>query len=709
MTLRSMLFSLALSFALFFTSELHAHSEAHVARYVSIEQGKDEGNCKDSHNPCKTLGFAIKKAAKGDFVRVAQGQYRVNGSELFALLSEVIKVTGGYSTRDHFSKQNSEKNRTVLIGLPFHYRKNLSDRGFLLLRDKNLSRENQDSLKSFQRFNVLKTKKQVAMPCVNGKAGDYSCANVNLMSRLPLASLSFTSDAANDIWGYADLNDNSEYALIGTNAGTAIVNVTDPEDPTLVNFIAGPNSSWRDIKTYQYFNAEANRYEGYAYVTNETSGGLQVINLSGLPAEATLTRTINEFTTAHNVYISNVDHSTSLALPNQEAFIYVSGSNRDGGIFRVFSLTDPSNPALVARPSNTGYIHDGSSLLITDSRASQCQNPNACEIFIDFNENTVDLWDLSNKNNLRMLSSTPYVGSAYTHSGWGSADGNTVFIQDELDEQSLGLRTTLRALDISNLQSPQIVSTWTGPSEAIDHNGFTKGNRYYMSNYRRGLTILDVSNPQAIKQVALFDSFPLPAPNTANFDGAWGVYPYLPSGNIIISDIQYGLFTVKEVDASAASAAGKAEFTTGSQVGSGNSEITVTVKRLAPFDQSLSVNYQTYDDTATATTHYTATSGALTWEANDSSDKTITIALLTTPTDYIREFTLQLESENAALLGDIRQMKIAVAQGGGSNPGNPGNPGDSGNTGGGSDDGGSLGWMLVLLLPLVTRRSRNQA
>ena len=702
MIMRSLIILVSANLAFLLVPKVQAHSEAHVARYVSIEEGKNEGDCKDSHKPCKTLAYALKKAAKGDYVRVAKGQYQVNGDELFALLSEVIKVTGGYSTRDHFSQQNADKNRTILIGLPFHYRKNLADRGFQLLRDKNLSRENQESLKSLKRFRTLKTKKQVTIPCVNGKAGDYSCANVDLLSRLPLSSLSFTSDAANDIWGYADLNDNSEYALIGTNAGTAIVNITDPENPSLVNFITGPNSSWRDIKTYQYFNNETNRYEGYAYVTNETNGGLQVINLSGLPATATLTRTINEFTTAHNVYISNVDHSTSLALPNQEAFIYVSGSNRDGGIFRVFSLTDPSNPALVARPSNTGYIHDGSSLLISDARASQCQNPNACEIFIDFNESTVDLWDLSNKNNLRMLSSTPYSGSAYTHSGWGSADGNTVFIQDELDEQSLGLRTTLRALDISNLQSPRIISTWTGPSEAIDHNGFTKGNRYYMSNYRRGLTILDVSDPTAIKQVALFDSFPLPAANTANFDGAWGVYPFLPSGNIIISDIQYGLFTVREVDASTASPAGKAAFTTGSMVGSGNSEITVTVSRVAPFDQALSVNYQTYNDTASSGTHYTATSGSLSWEANDSSDKTITVNLLNAPTDYIRDFTLQLESENEDLLGDIRQMKVAVTRGGSSNPGNPGNPGSS------SSSGGAFGVFLLLLSPLLFFRRKGQ-
>ena len=66
----------------------------------------------------------------------------------------------------------------------------------------------------------------------------------------------------NDIWGYEDTSGN-EYALVGMTTGVSIVDVTNPDVPNELFFISGPNSTWRDIKTW----------DGYAYVTNETDSG----------------------------------------------------------------------------------------------------------------------------------------------------------------------------------------------------------------------------------------------------------------------------------------------------------------------------------------------------------------------------------------------------------------------------------------------------
>ena len=67
-----------------------------------------------------------------------------------------------------------------------------------------------------------------------------------------------------------------------------------------------------------------------------------------------------------------------------------------------------------------------------------------------------------------------------------------------------------------------------------------------MSAYRRGLMILDVSDPNDPQEVAFFDTFPVPAENSAVFNGAWGVYPYLPSGTLVVGDIEGGLFVLRE-------------------------------------------------------------------------------------------------------------------------------------------------------------------
>ena len=91
-----------------------------------------------------------------------------------------------------------------------------------------------------------------------------------------------------------------------------------------------------------------------------------------------------------------------------------------------------------------------------------------------------------------------------------------------------------------------LAGSFTGTTQAIDHNGFTLGDKYFMSNYRRGLTILDVEDPTTPLEIGYFDTLPAPIANSANFDGAWGVHPYLPSGNILVSDINNGLFVLQD-------------------------------------------------------------------------------------------------------------------------------------------------------------------
>ena len=51
----------------------------------------------------------------------------------------------------------------------------------------------------------------------------------------------------------------------------------------------------------------------------------------------------------------------------------------------------------------------------------------------------------------------------------------------------------------------------------------------------------DLANRE-LAEFAFFDSFP--ASNNSGFVGAWSVYPYLPSGTIILSDVANGLFVL---------------------------------------------------------------------------------------------------------------------------------------------------------------------
>ena len=88
------------------------------------------------------------------------------------------------------------------------------------------------------------------------------------------------------------------------------------------------------------------------------------------------------------------------------------------------------------------------------------------------------------------------------------------------------------------------VVTYTGPD--TEH----QGKEFFMANYRAGLRVFDISNigsgnnATSMTETGFFDTYP--ESNTTAFNGAWSVYPYFSSGNIIINDIDRGLFIVRK-------------------------------------------------------------------------------------------------------------------------------------------------------------------
>ena len=77
-------------------------------------------------------------------------------------------------------------------------------------------------------------------------------------------------------------------------------------------------------------------------------------------------------------------------------------------------------------------------------------------------------------------------------------------------------------------------------------NGYVKGNTYFQANYTAGVRMIDIRNIESkeLREIGHFDTFP--DNDIANFRGAWNVYPFFPSGNIIISDINNGFFIIRK-------------------------------------------------------------------------------------------------------------------------------------------------------------------
>jgi choice-of-anchor B domain-containing protein len=525
-----------------FATAAFAHSE-HNTVYVAPD-GSDAGACRSAETPCKSLLYAIKHALKGEQVRVAAGTYEIDRAEGVLLVGDVVEVRGGYTTSDAFASANPTANPTFIVGPAAALRDRMAERGLTLVQDqKGMGLEKAaGDVVDVDEANAI-----TAAPCRNGKAGLFACSGLDLLHWMKLPDFSTRPTSANDIWGFKDLNTGREYAIIGLRNGAAVVDVTTPRRPREIGTIPGPSSTWRDMEVLQFFDADAGRWKAYAYcVSDAVVQGLQVIDLTGLPDSISLARTDMMFSSAHTIHMSNVNRSTGVALPGLRPYLFIEGSNLDHGAFRTLDVSNPVFPVEVIKPSQgQQYAHDATSFVLTGARAAQCEaGHDPCEVYVDYNENTVDLWDTTDKKAPVRLSSTPYPGSGYTHSGWPTEDNLFLFVQDELDEINFGHNTVLRTLDISDVRSPFISNIWTGPTQAIDHNGYVKGSRFYFANYRRGVTILDVADPNDPHELAFFDSFP--GSDSAFFNGPWGIYPFLPSGTIVVSDIDRGLFILKE-------------------------------------------------------------------------------------------------------------------------------------------------------------------
>jgi choice-of-anchor B domain-containing protein len=598
------------------------HGDTEKPLFVA-DNGNDQGECTDPADPCATINYALTRAGKGGQIRVTEGTYSIEHTEdLFHVVSGVVEVQGGY--RKAGKAKMLATGPSILTGVPFEFRDKLEGRGFKVVADiKGI-----DSNKVQLTNDMLQLHRQLKSsipftPCVGGSAAGLPCEQIDLLSHVGLADISGVPSVGNDVWGFVDLNSGREYAIIGFNTGTAVFDVTDATNPREVGFVAGQNAVWRDIKVFQIFNASTGRWNAYAYVTTDGStDGLFVIDMTGLPQAIRRMSYASDMTSAHNVYAMNTDYGTGLSVTGEAPTLVVAGSSNANGNYRSYSLANPASPAFVPGGMGNGYMHDASSLLITDARKdTQCVNASTyCEVLLDFNENSFEIWDVTNSTNPVQLSNTPYVNFGYVHSGWWSEDRQFVFVHDELDEQRFALPTTLRVFSIANLAQPSHVGTWSGPTNAIDHNGFVRGNRYYMSNYTRGLTILDITDPANPAAIGRLDTYPMS--DSTMFNGAWGAYPFFHSGNVAISDIDSGLYMAADMTRSVPQ--GSLAFAGNSAGATEGQQGQLLVQRTGGASGAVSVTYEIVHATATGN-DYVLAGGVLNWANGDAAGKPVNI------------------------------------------------------------------------------------
>lgn len=377
---------------------------------------------------------------------------------------------------------------------------------------------------------------------VTAEAQGYQSQNITLLANWNDTGITYIappySSRYSGIWGYVDTANGKEYGIIGSQEGYHFIEVSNPSTPVERDFIAGRRDSclWREIKTFGH----------YAYMISQDGYGFGnsfiIADLSYLPDSVHVVHDDTTiFTTAHAMWVDG----------NK---LYCSNVHR-GSAFHsgmaVYSLTNAAHPTLLRAIEDdypslaTGCSHD--MFVRNDTVYASCQY-SGLEIFKFTSSNTFS----------QLASLTTYPGNGYNHSTALTPDGKTLILCDEVP---VGL--PIKSLDVSNLGNIAVLDTFrsTPNSRATPHNPFIRdNNRVVLAYYEDGVQIFDISNPSNPVRTGFFDTDTISgaANNWAlGYHGCWGAYPFLPSGIILASDMQNGMYVL---DGSVAMGTGTTEL-----------------------------------------------------------------------------------------------------------------------------------------------------
>jgi choice-of-anchor B domain-containing protein len=334
-----------------------------------------------------------------------------------------------------------------------------------------------------------------------------------------ISQLDYTRDVS-DLWGFVD-ESGHEYVVLGIQNGTAIIDLSDPENPEEISFIPGAPSIWRDFKSFGNF------IYGVAEKGND---GLLIIDMSDAPSDvyykylnlATEIRGVSDtLYSAHNLFI------------DEKGWCYISGANfNNGGVVAVDILSDPWNPTIEGM-GDSRYSHDN--FVRGDTVWS-------ADIYSGF----FSVLDASDKTNMYTII-TERTSFRFTHNCWLDDRGEVLYTTDEMIGAYVDIYDVSNILEIEELARYRTYQA--EERDVVPHNAYYFNDYLYISYYGDGLVIVDVTRPDHPVLVASYDTYP---GESRGLFGCWGVYPWFPSGILVASDIKNGLF-VFEADPKRAS------------------------------------------------------------------------------------------------------------------------------------------------------------
>lgn len=327
------------------------------------------------------------------------------------------------------------------------------------------------------------------------------------------------SDIWNDLTGWFDPTNNREYIVAGSTDSVYFFDVTDPNHMKLVDREFGA-LRWtrnRDFETYKH----------YAYCVAEVGTGigkLQVFDLQYLPDS--VHKVYEEHTLFYNAHTIFIDTAS--------ARLYACTVRKIGGN-SAMDIIDLSNPELPVLLSELEVPKDNNGTPIFNNVHEMYARNDT--VYLSCESAGLFVFDLRDISKQRLLTAiTTYPDKGYNHSPWLDKSGRYVMFTDE--NQGLDIKI----FDLKDFFDPRFVSQFNSNANAMPHNAYWYGDFAYVSSYHDGVRVWNVKDPKKPYQVAWYDTHPVEPEIYGGFKGCWGVYPFLPSGHIIASDLTSGIF-----------------------------------------------------------------------------------------------------------------------------------------------------------------------
>lgn len=329
----------------------------------------------------------------------------------------------------------------------------------------------------------------------------------------------------NDCTGWKDTVKNKEYFIAGSTDSIYVFDVTNPN-----------NMIFCDVKPGRAkfaINRDYETYSHYLYtVSDRTSGtgALQIFDLQYLPDSM-----VEVF---NNDTFGSSTHTIFIEAASKRLYMCTNILKPAGiSAMDILSLQNPEKPTFLGRLNPP----QGSFIKVHEMYARHDT------VYLSGENAGLYIYDYRNPTNPVLISSItpPYPQAGYNHSAWIDSTGKWLIFTDE--NQGLGIKL----YDISDIRNPSFKTVWNSNTGALPHNAYWKGGYVYVSSYEDGVYIYDLRNPEKYQfpgvppVVAFYDTYPKNVPGTYfGFHGCWGVWPFLPSGNILASDISEGLFVL---------------------------------------------------------------------------------------------------------------------------------------------------------------------